>query len=762
MTKEGEGRLALALGLVAGSCVYAFSRVFSGRAWLIPALAAAWGGIALARWLAHLRISRVVATFVVAVVGVFAVLLVVFPQTTFYGLPGPGSIQHALSTLGAANTGIADVTAPVPADPGYLALAMAAAWIAGALSGALIGSPHRARRAGTQERGGLRSLSPSLAAPLPWIVLFTVAAGVGQGPGRLFVAVLFFTAALAFLLAESWSGLGRLPKLDGAIRLGALSLAGAVLLPNLVPGYRAGPVFPWARIGPLTETTISPLVQIKPFLLNQPNVALFNVAADQPAYWRLTSLDHFDGNTWSSQGTYNPAAGPLATPSAAIASQVVRQHYTISGLGGIWVPAAYEVTRVSGLKSSIDPTTQTLIVAGLHAGTNYDLVSAAPEPTGAQLSAAGTGPAPRPEDLALPATTVSLIRPLTLQIVGSTTNAYDAAVAIQRYLRSFTYDEHVQADSSTNYLYDFLTRTKAGFCQQFAGAMAVMLRTLDIPARVAVGFLPGTPTIGTSGTTTFLVSGRHAHAWPEAFFQGIGWVAFEPTPRADAPPPSYTVAPAPVAAPTAAASSSPEASQAPSAAPSAPQPTPTRAEAPPKVSHPALTAARRASYILLVALLAVLAALFGAREVRLRLAGWTAHSASEKALAAYQEFALRASDAIGERRRSGETEAEYARSVVQALSLPARAAAEVAALTRAYQQATYSLQAPSTAELEAALDANRALRRQLWKAADRRGKIRLAFSPRPLSIRSGGGTRAGAGGYDRPRSRSAPSAARRV
>lgn len=762
MTKEGEGRLALALGLVAGTCVYAFSRVFSGRAWLIPALAAAWGGIALARWLAHLRIPRVVATFVVAVVGGFAVLLVVFPQTTFYGLPGPESVQHALATLRSANASIADVTAPIPADPGYLALAMAAAWIAGALSGALIGSPDRTRGARTEERGGLRSLSPSLAAPLPWIALFTVAAGVGQGRGRLFVAGLFFTAVLAYLLAESWSGLGRLPKLDGAIRLGALSLAGAILLPNLVPGYRAGPVFPWARIGPLTETTVSPLVQIKPFLLNQPNVPLFNVAADQAAYWRLTSLDHFDGNTWSSQGTYNPAAGVLATPSPAITSQVVHQRYTISGLGGIWVPAAYEVTRVTGLKASIDPTTQTLIVSALHAGTGYDLVSASPEPTGEQLSAAGAGPAPRPEDLALPEATVSLIRPLTLQIVGSTTNAYDAAVAIQRYLRSFTYDEHVQADSSTNYLYDFLTRTKAGFCQQFAGAMAVMLRTLGIPARVAVGFLPGTPTIGAPGTTTFLVSGRHAHAWPEAFFQGIGWVPFEPTPRADAPPPSYTVAPAPVTAPTAAASPSPEASQASSAAPSSPQPTPSRAEAPRKVSHPAITAARRASYILLVALLAVLVGLFGAREVRLRLPGWTARSATEKAVAAYQEFALRASDAIGERRRSGETEAEYARSVVQALSLPAHAAAEIAALTGVYQQATYSLQAPSTAELEAALGANCALRRQLWKAAGRRGKIRLAFSPRPLSPRSGGGTRAGAGAYDRPRSRRAPSAARRV
>src|SRR5207244_3367993 len=160
------------------------------------------------------------------------------------------------------------------------------------------------------------------------------------------------------------------------------------------------------------------------------------------------------------------------------------------------------------------------------------------------------------------------------------------------------------------------------------------------------------------------------------------------------------------------------------------------------------------------ALSAVLVLLFGAREVRLRLAGWTARTVPEKAVAAYQEFALRASDAIGERRRSGETEAEYARSVVQALSLPAGAAAGVAALTRAYQRAAYSLQVPSTAELEAALSANRALRRQLWKGADRRGKIRLIFSPRALSTSSGGSTRAGA--YDRPRSRRAPSAARRV
>ncbi len=784
MTREGEGRLVLALGLVAGTCVYAFSRVFSGRAWLIPALVAAWGAIALSRWLAHLRTPKVVATAVLVVAGTFFVLLVVFPQSTFYGLPGPGSIHKAVSTVKAANASISDVTAPIAPDPGYLALAMAAAWFAGSLSGALIGSPHRGERKagvplgqrgegqrgegqrGKGQRGengaGLRSLSPSLLAPVPWVLLFTVAAGVGQGRGRLFDAALFFAAVLAYLLAEGWSSLGKLPKLDGAIRLGALSMAGAVLLPNLVPGYRAGPVFPWARIGPLTETTVSPLVEIKPRLLNQSNVPLFKVTADQPAYWRLTSLDHFDGNAWSSQGTYNPASGVLATPSPAIASQVVHQHYDISGLGGIWVPAAYQVTRVSGLKSSVDPTSQTLIVGALHPGTTYDIVSAAPEPTGLQLSAAGVGSSgPSPDDLQLPGPTIALIGPITRSLVGSNANPYDQAVAIQRYLRSFNYDEHVDALSSTNYLYDFLTRTKSGFCQQFAGAMAVMLRTLGIPSRVAVGFLPGQPTVTPSGTT-YQVTGHNAHAWPEAYFQGIGWVAFEPTPRADALPPNYTVAPAPVTT-TQVAPASPEASAAPSATPGGPQPDATHSAAPRKASHPAMTAARRASNDLLIALAAALVLLFVARELRLRLPGWAARSAPEKAVAAYDEFILRAADALGEGRLSGETEAEYARSVTQSLSLPPAGAADVMALTHTYQKAAYSLQAPGPAEITAALGANRALRTRLRKGADWRGKARLAFSPRPLYTRPSArtaGTRKDA--YDRPRSRRAPSAARKV
>jgi len=761
MSREGESRLLLALGLVAAAGVYSFSRVFTGRAWLIPLLAAAWGSIAVARACFHLRIPKVIAVVLLAVAGALLVLLVVFPQVTRFGLPIPSTIHRVWHTVRTAQGTISQVTAPVSPDPGYLALAMAATWVAGALSGMLLGSPHTI---GRKEEGGLSALSVSLLSPLPWIVLFTVAAGVGQGRGRLFDASLFYAATLVYLLAEGWSALGKLPRLDGALRLGVLAMAGAILLPNLVPGYRAGPIFPWARIGPTTETTVSPLVQIKPFLLQQSNVDLFKVTADQMAYWRLTALDRFDGTTWSSQGTYNPASGSLSAAPPGGAPDVITQRYNMVNLGGIWVPAAYQASTVSGLKSSFDASSQTLIVNALHPGQTYSVKSNAPNPTGQQLSSAGAGNAPSDEDVKLPTATLTKVRPITLNVVGSDTNAYDQAVDIQKYLRAFTYDEHVPADSSTDFLVDFLTRTKAGFCQQFAGAMAVMLRTLGIPARVAVGFLPGEESATAAGANaTFDVTGRDAHAWPEAYFAGIGWVAFEPTPRADAPPPPYTVPPVVAPAPLPTQGASGEQSQSPAASASAPSPTPTHSAAPHKTSQP-ISVARRATDDLLIALVLFLALLFLAREIRLRLGEWTARTPRQKVLAAYEEFILRAADARGQVRRPGETEAEHARSVTAGLSLPKDGAAQIAILTQAYQRAAYAPQPPGAEDVAAALHANRVLRTLIRKGADWRGKVRLAFSPRPLFGRSGGPPRSRGGPprYDRPLSSSAPSAARKA
>ncbi|MDX1512097.1 MAG: transglutaminase domain-containing protein, partial [Nitriliruptorales bacterium] len=85
-----------------------------------------------------------------------------------------------------------------------------------------------------------------------------------------------------------------------------------------------------------------------------------------------------------------------------------------------------------------------------------------------------------------------------------------------------------------NALHEFVLETRIGYCEYFATAMAVMLRTANIPTRVSVGFLPGTRALDEFRTqNTWIVSTSDAHAWVEVLFPGIGWVKFDPTPRTD-------------------------------------------------------------------------------------------------------------------------------------------------------------------------------------------------------------------------------------
>jgi transglutaminase-like putative cysteine protease len=113
------------------------------------------------------------------------------------------------------------------------------------------------------------------------------------------------------------------------------------------------------------------------------------------------------------------------------------------------------------------------------------------------------------------------------RVAGTARTPYAAVLAIESWLRQggrFTYDESPPRSSGPP-LVSFLTRTKAGYCQHFAGAMAAMLRMLGIPSRVAVGFTSGTPEDG-----TWVVTDHNAHAWVEVWFEGQGWIPFDPTP----------------------------------------------------------------------------------------------------------------------------------------------------------------------------------------------------------------------------------------
>ena len=125
------------------------------------------------------------------------------------------------------------------------------------------------------------------------------------------------------------------------------------------------------------------------------------------------------------------------------------------------------------------------------------------------------------------------------RVAGSQTTPFRKALALQNYLRTFTYDENVALHHSFKDIVDFLTKTKRGYCEQFAGSMALMARTIGLPSRVAIGF-----GFGARVGDKYTITTREAHAWVEIYFPGAGWVAFEPTPRAGvAQIPSYAVIP---------------------------------------------------------------------------------------------------------------------------------------------------------------------------------------------------------------------------
>ena len=130
------------------------------------------------------------------------------------------------------------------------------------------------------------------------------------------------------------------------------------------------------------------------------------------------------------------------------------------------------------------------------------------------------------------------ITALAAEVTADADTAYERALDLQTWLRStanFTYDTRVPPARSTDAVWDFL-EDRRGYCVQFATAMAMMARTLDIPSRIGVGFLPGQR----DDDGAYVVTGRLAHAWPELYFDGLGWVRFEPTPASQSgPPPAW-------------------------------------------------------------------------------------------------------------------------------------------------------------------------------------------------------------------------------
>ena len=438
--------------------------------------------------------------------------------------PTGATVDGARQALREAARMVQNEASPLPVRPGLVLIAGAGLWFLGTLMDA---SAFRLGSTGD-------AVAPALGA--------VVLAGIlGPGDHRSATALAFAVGVAVFVIAHQqhtvtasgWLG-NRLPSswrplaASGIAAILALALAG-VVAPRL-PGYGDPPLANLdldASHAP--RQVISPLVSLAAQLGEQSNVEMFVVRAPTAAYWRLTGLERFDGTRFSIRGERG-----RDEPDPPVAGRPLQHRVEILGLrGSPWVPVAYRAADIDGPgRPRLRGSTRTArIDRSTRTGDVYDVtamlpivVDPGPEPIGTE----------RPGDPLLLHSPISpaaaeLAERFAAQYPGQ---PYRQLVSLQQWFRAqFVYDLGVGPPQGDNALDDFLFRTRTGFCQHFATAFAALARSLGYPARVGVGFVPGER----QDDGSWLVRGRDAHAWPEVWVAGLGWVAFEPTPGRGVP-----------------------------------------------------------------------------------------------------------------------------------------------------------------------------------------------------------------------------------
>ncbi|HJS92716.1 MAG TPA: transglutaminase-like domain-containing protein, partial [Solirubrobacteraceae bacterium] len=290
-------------------------------------------------------------------------------------------------------------------------------------------------------------------------------------------------------------------------------------------------------------------------------------------YWKTENLDTFDGRGWTSGSS--GGSPPEGVSSATLRKYTQTLKVTIRAMTISQVVAAGFADQPAHLPSQALPGTSTGTWAAttpLQSGDAYTVGVYVPHPDNRALSRAGSDypGAAKDSDLALelPQSRGPLgVLPQSIQFpafgsggkpenqdqtgrsgpsaeVAIENSPYAPAYRLsQRLLRGahtpYAYVRSVMRTLATGYTYDetpptspypletFLFSSRLGYCQQFAGSMAMLLRMGGIPARVATGFTTGTYD---TATKSYLISDVDAHAWVEAWFPGYGWVTFDPTP----------------------------------------------------------------------------------------------------------------------------------------------------------------------------------------------------------------------------------------
>ncbi len=731
-------------GLLAGASL-SLSRLYVGAGW-VPAVWLSMGcALGLAALLRRLGVGQLLS--LLAMVAGFIVVtgVLLFPETLLVVVPTRETFASMAQATGDALRGVSDQAAPVRVTREFLFLTCAGAW---AVTTAADGLAFRARQ--------------PLLALVPVLGLFVFPALI-RDTSPAWYAAWFLMGGAGLLLFESRARLAtwgrwvssprarpasgwRLP-LTRANSIGRWMLAGAALLALslawLLPGYGQRPLLDY-RAGPNASAAIAinPFVSLRTRLNSDENIPVFDVRTAQPSYYRLITLDRFDGVTFtpSSPGQLVEFGGDTSLDlDGGAPSTQVTQRFTIRQLAGPsgYLPTAQAPVSIRAGRNRVyqSPTNRDLTLRRpLRSGLTYTVTSRVPTPTAADLAGPKSYdslPQARPY---LDASNIDQrVQSLALSVVRGKSDPFARALAIQDYLRSaaFKYNLDVPALSQGgNQLRRFLLEVREGYCEQFAAAMAAMARVAGIPSRVAVGFTSGVP-----AGDHWEVGSKDAHAWPELYFPGVGWVRFEPTPRGDGQVdvPSYTTASGRQISPTTTVTTAAGGGNATGTTDSAGN---SKLEAENSDTGSQLgtpesgrqKAARR-GIVALIVLLALVALVPATKLVRTVLARRRAARRPRDAVAeAYDELTGWAGDA-GIGRRGAETPSAYALRMSGEFQEDARPLGELTAL---YVTAEYAPAEPSSGEAAEARKLARTARSRLAGRLGWRRRVGAVLSPRSL------------------------------
>jgi transglutaminase-like putative cysteine protease len=505
-------------------------------------------------------LARPLTVLAQALVTLMLLTLVFAREHALVGLvPGPQAFQHFGELLQAGVDDVERYAIPAPLSDGIRLMMIGGVLVIGLAVDALAVTFRNAAPAG-----------------LPLLALYSVAAGLADGAADWLWFLVAAAGYLMLLLAEGRERLSQWGRVFGGAprgpggpagpvapvrtgrRIGAVALGVALVVPLLpLPAIQGG-LLDGAGTGVGagngsggTISAVNPLVSLRDSLNVDEDRTVLTLRTSttdiSDLYLRIVSLDDFDGTTWKpSKRQIVAVPDEFPTPAGLGAevkrSQVRTRISAADWYAQDWLPMPYPPSgvKVSG-RWRYEPVGMTLV--GDHGqntrGKTYEVNSLDVQPTARQLASARKAPESLLDDWTeVPDSLPPVVARTAREITKDATNDYERAVALQDYFAvtgGFEYDTEVEVGSGRDAIARFL-RDKQGFCVHFSFAMAAMARTLGIPARVAVGFAPGSPQADGSVAVTL----KDAHAWPELYFEGVGWTRFEPTPTRGTTP-AYTL-----------------------------------------------------------------------------------------------------------------------------------------------------------------------------------------------------------------------------